>query len=126
MSRQPKIASFHEDVFYAFFEPYKHPDSSSDIWGGLGLGTFGKDFELVLRAEPDHVWTVIDGDDGSQWIVPGIHLVNRVCYLVTSRSHGWVETEFRLSSSCSTLTSAGLARQSKRLRLAIESECGAQ
>jgi len=27
------------------------------------------------------IWTVVDGDDSDQWILPGIHTVNRICYL---------------------------------------------
>lgn len=61
----------HEDTFIEYFEPYRHPDAIFDIWGGIGLETFGEDFEIVRRLSPEYLWTVID--DGSvedQWIIP--------------------------------------------------------
>jgi len=73
-----------KDVFYALFHPYLHKNASHDIWGGIGLETFGAALELVQQLPATHVWTVVDGgDDADQWILAGIHTVNRVCYLVT-------------------------------------------
>ena len=33
--------------------------------------------------------TVVDADDGDQWILTGIHTVNRICYLITEVPHDW-------------------------------------
>ena len=38
---------------------------------------------IVQNADPKHVWSLIDGDDGQSYIVNGIHLVNRVGFIVT-------------------------------------------
>lgn len=49
--------------------------------------TFGEDFKTVLRfAEhsPKKVWTMVDGDDGSSYIVSGLRMVNRICYIITN------------------------------------------
>jgi len=59
--------TLHEDTFYEFFRPYRHPESHYDIWGGIGLETFGDDLELVKSLPVESVWTVVDGD-GDQWI----------------------------------------------------------
>jgi len=75
-------------------------NASHDIWGGLGLETFGADFELVKQLPATHVRTVVDGGDtADQWILTGIHTVNRVCYLVTEAPHDWEEIEFRIPAS---------------------------
>jgi len=72
-------------------------NSSHDIWGGIGLEAFGADFELVKQLPATHVWTVVDGGDiADQWILTGIHTVNRVCYLATEAPHDWQEIEFRI------------------------------
>ncbi|TVO50476.1 hypothetical protein FHP91_21025 [Denitromonas halophila] len=114
------ILRLHEDAFYAFFRPYRHPEARHDIWGGIGLETFGADWELVRGSDIDHVWTVVDGDSGSdQWITPGIRYVNRVCYLLTERSNMGVEVEFRCQGRPHTLTPIGLARQIRRLERAL-------
>jgi len=54
------MLTLHEDAFYEFFRPYRHPHSQHDIWGGLGLETFGTDLELVKQLPATHVRTVID------------------------------------------------------------------
>lgn len=62
MNEQISIASLvlHEDTFYEFFVPYRHPESRFDIWGGLGLETFGEDLQLVRKLDSSYVWTVLD------------------------------------------------------------------
>ncbi|HUX91839.1 MAG TPA: hypothetical protein VMV48_14230 [Gallionellaceae bacterium] len=106
----------HEDAFYEYFKPYRHQEARHDIWGGLGLETFGKDIETVRKLDDSYVWTVLDGDSSNdQWIVPGIHFVNRICYLVTEKSHRGLDVEFRIPSRLNSLTSIGLKRQMNKI-----------
>ena len=108
---------FHEDAFYEYFKPIRHPEAQYDIWGGHGLETFGKDLEIVCRHDPAFVWTVIDGCCGpDQWIITGAHYVNRICYLITEIPHNWIDVEFRVRSRPSSLTELGLKRQMSSLR----------
>lgn len=110
----------HEDAFYAFFSPYRHPESRFNIWGGYGLETFGGDFQLVNRLDDSYVWTVLDsGCDDDQWITSGIHYVNRVCYLVTERAHNGLIVDFRVPHRAQSLTPLGLTRQIRRLERAM-------
>ncbi|MES9901056.1 MAG: hypothetical protein ABW168_00065 [Sedimenticola sp.] len=63
-----------------------------------------------------YVWTVVDGgDDADQWILTGIHTVNRVCYLVTEVSHNWQDIQFRIPARGYALTQLGLLRQTNKL-----------
>lgn len=111
---------FHEDAFYDYFIPYRHPSATSHCWGNLGLETFGKDSNLVKELPAEYVWTVLDLDDnGHQWTTPGIHWVNRVCYLVTEIPHNWLGVEFRIPRQNSSLTPIGLTRQITRLKRVI-------
>ena len=57
----------------------------------------------------------MDGDGGDQWILTGIHTVNRVCYLVTEVAHDWNEIEFRIPKRGYSLTRIGLLRQTNKL-----------
>jgi len=69
MSDDGEMLTLHEDAFSEFFRPYRHKDAGHDIWGGIGLETFGTDLELVKRLPAAHIWTVVDGgDDADQWI----------------------------------------------------------
>lgn len=110
----------HEDAFYEFFAPYRHPESRFDIWGGYGLETFGEDLQLVRRLDSSYVWTVLDsGCDEDQWITSGIHFVNRICYLVTEKAHGGLVVDFRVQQRTRSLTSLGLTRQIRKLERAM-------
>lgn len=103
----------HEDTFFEYFEPFLHPEAQfDDIWGGIGLETYGKDLEIVHQIDPEYLWTVIDDCVGpDQWISTGYHFVNRVCYLVTRKPHRWVHVEFRAPYRMTSLTPLGLRRQ---------------
>jgi len=108
---------FHEDVFYEHFRPFRHPAAHFDIWGGHGLETFGADLQIVKSYSEDFVWTVVDGDKGSdQWITPGLHYVNRVCYLLTELPHGGAPVEFRIARKALSLTPLGLKRRVRTLQ----------
>ena len=114
----PRI--LHEDVFFEYFEPYRHPEAHFEIWGGIGLETFDEDLEIVRQMNAEYVWTVVDGDSGSdQWITPGIRYVNRVCYLITRKPHHWIDVDFRVPHSLSSLTPLGLRRQVTQLKRLI-------
>jgi len=107
---------FHEDAFYEYFSPYRHPECHHEIWGGIGLETYGKDFKLVKSLDWNYVWTVIDGSNNShQWITPGIRYVNRICYLVTKVPHNDLSAEFMIPARIRSLSPIGLKRQLNKL-----------
>lgn len=113
--------TLHEDAFYEFFKPYRHPESCDNIWGGLGLETYGKDYETVLKMDEAYLWTVLDGcESNDQWISPGFHYVNRVCYMVTEKPHLGIDVEFRIPRRCSSLTRIGLLRQTNKITRLIQ------
>ena len=101
---------FHEDVFYEYFRPFRHPEAHFDIWGGHGLETFGDDLRIVQKHDALNVWTVVDGD-ADQWIVPGLQYVNRVCYLLTEVPHYEAEVSFRVARSLRPISKLGLRRR---------------
>lgn len=112
---------FHEDVFFEFFRPFRHPSSRFNIWGGIGLETFGSDLELVRGYSENFVWTVLDGCEGpDQWIVPGVHYVNRICYLLTEVEHDDLPVEFRVALRPRPITQVGLTRRINALRKLIQ------
>jgi hypothetical protein len=116
-----RAASFHEDVFYEYFRPFRHPNAEFNIWGGEGLETFGSDLAIVLNHSQDYVWTVLDCDS-DQWIVPEMHHVNRVCYLLTEHPHYGAPIEFRVARYPSTLTPVGLSRRITTLRRVMDQQ----
>lgn len=112
---------FHEDVLYEYFRPFRHPRAHFHIWGGHGLETFGEDLQIVRSYPETFVWTVVDGCKGpSQWITPGIHFVNRICYLLTDIPHDWVAVEFHVKHHQHALTPLGLRRRISTLRRLLQ------
>jgi hypothetical protein len=105
----------HEDAFEAYFEPYRHPDATYNVWNDLGLSAYGKDWATLKTVSSDYVWTVVDCD-GDQWITPGFHVVNRVCYLVTRKPHMFLPFEFKAARRPTTLTALGLRRQVNKIK----------
>ena len=115
--RMQASSVFHEDVFYEYFRPFRHPSASFDVWGGHGLETFGADLIIVKDYAQEFVWTVVDGsDDSDQWILPGYHHINRICYLLTELAHDWAPLEFRIARGPHSLTPLGLARRVSALK----------
>ena len=105
----------HEDAFYEYFKPIRHPAAQYDVWGGHGLETFGEDLEIVRRYDPNFLWTVVEGDSGNEWITTGFHYVNRICYLITEKSHDSIPVEFRVRNDGHSLKPLGLKRQMIKL-----------
>lgn len=106
-----KTDVFHEDAFEEYFRPVRPVVSA--VWGGYGLEAYGKDLETICNSDPNRVWTVVDGEGSSQWILPGFHHVNRICYLITEKPHHFVPVEVRVRDDA--LTPLGLRRQVNRL-----------
>lgn len=115
MNKHLIATELHEDAFYAFFEPYRHYDAAFDIWGGLGLETYGKDLETIKTISTDFVWTIIEGEKNLH-ITPGIHRINRICYLITKNPHLSLPFEFKVSRKSTTLTPMGLKRQINKIQ----------
>ena len=45
--------------------------------------TYGEEVEYIYKVDPHFVWTLMDGDDGTAYVVEGRHFVNRIAYFVT-------------------------------------------
>lgn len=51
--------------------------------GGCLFETYGEELEFVRNQNPLTVWTLVDGDDGDQYLLSGFHFVNRIGYLIS-------------------------------------------
>lgn len=67
-----------EEAFDAAFGQWAEAPDGSSYWEDWPL-----DVDPSIPIE--RVWTVVDGDSGAQWAMPGGHLVNRVAYIVTEK-----------------------------------------
>jgi hypothetical protein len=46
--------------------------------------TYGSELEFIRTINPNHVWTLGDGDDGGMYIWNGYGIVNRIGYFITA------------------------------------------
>lgn len=73
------------DACYLLRRNHLNPHAS---WGfddeaGCLFETYGEELDFVRQQDPCTIWTLVDGDDGDQYVLSGFHLVNRIGYLVS-------------------------------------------
>lgn len=61
----------------------KNASFQNDSGQGIMFETYGAEYEFVKKANPLHVWTYGDGDDGGSYIWNGFHFINRLGYFIT-------------------------------------------
>ena len=81
-----------------FYEKYKtrpnhiRPNENNE-WE-----TYGDELEyikkLIGEEKAGYIWTIIDNNDGWMGIVAGVHVVNRMCYLVTTKPWESMDEEY--------------------------------
>jgi hypothetical protein len=81
------VTTLTEDEFNARFpliENHLNPQATWAFGDGRGclFETYGEEFEFVRRQNLDRIWTLVDSDDGDCYVVSGLHVVNRIGYLI--------------------------------------------
>lgn len=51
---------------------------------GCLFETYGEELAFVREQSPHTIWTLVDGDDGDQYLLSGFHFVNRIGYLLST------------------------------------------
>ena len=83
--------TFIEMTFEDWEKTYKpipnHIDENASFQDDNNVGimfeTYGDEVAFVKKADPAHIWTYGDGDDGGGYIWSGWHFVNRLGYFIT-------------------------------------------
>lgn len=77
------------DPYDTWFDTYKpvineiSGNGEDGPFNGTMFETYGPEFEHIQQADPNHVWTYVNGDQGEDVIVAGKHFVNRMGYFIT-------------------------------------------
>jgi len=92
-----EVKTLTEDQFDEQFTLVENHIDNNASWGGAMFETFGEELDYVrMKAQKgNNVWTIIEGDDDSMFIVNGVHFVNRIGYLIT-REEWTEETEVEI------------------------------
>ncbi|HVX13825.1 MAG TPA: hypothetical protein VHC22_21765 [Pirellulales bacterium] len=85
MSRTIMLSEDEFDAAYPLVTNHLNPNATWAFGDGPGclFETYGDELAFVLRQQPLTVWTLVDGDDGNQYVISGYHLVNRIGYLIS-------------------------------------------
>ena len=51
---------------------------------GCLFETYGEELAFVRSQNPRTIWTLVEGDDCTEYVISGYHLVNRLGYLISS------------------------------------------
>ena len=83
------LIELSEDEFdrqYPLLKNHLNPNASWVYGEGPGclFETYGDELAFVRQQDPSTVWTLVDGDDGDQYLLSGFHFVNRIGYLVST------------------------------------------
>jgi hypothetical protein len=75
------------DAAYPLRVNHLNPQASWAFDDGAGclFETYGDELVFVCQQDPSTVWTLIDGDQGDQYLVSGFHIVNRIGYLISGK-----------------------------------------
>jgi hypothetical protein len=74
------------DSKYPLLKNHLNPQASWVYGDGPGclFETYGEELDFVRQQDPATVWTLLDADDGGQYVVSGYHFVNRIGYLIST------------------------------------------
>ena len=83
------VIKMTKDEFDATYKLRRNHLNADSGWafgddGGCLFETYGEALDFVQKQPPGTVWTLVDGDDGEQYLLSGFHVVNRIGYLVST------------------------------------------
>jgi hypothetical protein len=87
MIRSPiELTEDEFDARYTLRTNHLNPNASWTYGkdGGCLFETYGEELDFVRQQDPGTIWTLVDGDDGDQYLVSGFHFVNRIGYLLST------------------------------------------
>jgi len=86
MTNSVKITKDEFDASYPLLKNHLNADSGWAFGddGGCLFETYGEALDFVRQQPPSTVWTLVDGDDGDQYLLSGFHVVNRIGYLLST------------------------------------------
>lgn len=76
------------EAAYTLVENHLDPDAGWAIDDNPGclFETYGAELAYVQMQNPAQVWTLVEGENNTTYLLSGFHLVNRIGYLVTQET----------------------------------------
>lgn len=80
---QPNFIEMDIDTWWDTYKPKTNPIDPMSSYDGCLFETYGSELEFIRTINPNHIWTLGDGDDGDMYICNGYSVVNRIGYFIT-------------------------------------------
>lgn len=68
------------------YQPVTNPFTDSAPFDGLMFETFGPELEHIRDTPADSIWTLVEGDEDTLYVLSGFHFVNRLGYFIATKT----------------------------------------
>lgn len=68
--------------FEETYKPIMNPFVRDSSYNGCMFETYGIELAHVREQDNKNIWTIINGENETQWIIPGYSIVDRIGYLI--------------------------------------------
>jgi hypothetical protein len=73
------------EQFVEQYAPQQNPFTKEGSFDNCLLSIHGKEGDLAKNIPEKHVWTLISGENETQWLVTGYQMVDREGFIITSK-----------------------------------------
>ena len=68
--------------FEETYKPIMNPFVRDSSYNGCMFETYGIELAHVREQDNKNIWTIINGENETQWLIPGYSIVDRIGYLI--------------------------------------------
>ena len=68
--------------FEETYKPIMNPFVQDSSYNGCMFETYGVELAHVREQDNKNIWTIINGENETQWLIPGYSIVDRIGYLI--------------------------------------------
>lgn len=66
------------------YQPVTNPLIDNAPFDGLMFETFGPELDHIRDTPADRIWTLVEGDNDTLYVLSGFHFVNRLGYFIAA------------------------------------------
>jgi len=81
----PHLTMTYDD-WLETYQPVPNPLTDSAPFDGLMFETFGPELAHIRDTPADRVWTLVEGDEDTLYVLSGFHFVNRLGYFIAEQA----------------------------------------
>jgi hypothetical protein len=71
--------------FIEKYKPIKNKIDKNASYDGLMFETYKEELDFVVAQNPKKIWTIINGESETTWLIAGFHFVDRMGYIISKK-----------------------------------------